>query len=179
MRKGIPKAGWSYEEVIKWLQLRDFPTSNKAWQICADIFNKPAVTLIKDALGNSPEQDIDLTLVTSSKRYGPLTPTQKEEIYKHHRDAPTISLAHVYMTNPQNIRLAKRGAHLQQTAPEMQAPDMTHITPNAKYGPLSVEQKIEIHLHHQGEKASYLATLYNTNAQNVRIALNTPPEHWS
>ena len=172
MKVNLLDSSTSIEEIIKELRRLDHPITHAVWTHIAKRRNmspSELFALVHDS--KAPTLDHSFTPNTT---YGPLTFEQKEEIYAHHSNIKTAELAALYHTNPQNISRAKRGEHRKQTVIERKPP--TPLTPNTHYGPLTLEQKKEIYHHHQGLTATWLATLYNTNAQNVRIAQRTPPE---
>jgi len=172
-----PNKDWPFEETLMWLKAKDYPLTNKVYYRVAQFYKMNPTALYIKATGNTLEGNLELDLVTANSAYGPLTFEQKEEIYKYHYECSTAYLALVYNTNAQNTRLAKKGVH-RRPAREKQEIIVDPCTANREYGPLSVAQKVEIYDHHQNINAVILASQYNTNAQNVRIAKNTPPQHW-
>tara|TARA_R110002153_G_scaffold268174_1_gene432762 strand:- start:235 stop:861 length:627 start_codon:yes stop_codon:yes gene_type:complete len=170
MAKPIPNAQSPLEDIVEWLATMDLDATSRPYEYLAKAKSMTPQALYRLVHNQGPNYDgIDTHLITESKLYGPLTLVQKEEIYKFHQEAKTAKLAMLYMTNKQNIILAKRGEHL-IVAKQPDYSTVTPITANEVYGPLSLVQKHEIHSHHQDVPARALAELYKTNHQNVRIA---------
>tara|TARA_R110001632_G_scaffold178976_4_gene298792 strand:+ start:2416 stop:3243 length:828 start_codon:yes stop_codon:yes gene_type:complete len=105
----------------------------------------------------------DSTPPESIRPYGPLTVKEKIHIHTYEADEPTSFLASKYNTAYINIQRAQTGQFRIPQAPEQR----THKRP---FGPLSIEDKVEIRDYRSAESPSALADEYNTHASNIVVA---------
>lgn len=101
-------------------------------------------------------------LIVPNKHYGPLSYEQKAIIHEHLKGENSQILAHMYNTNPSNIKTAQQGRFKQH---------QEKLPPLANPTPLTLAQKIHIRDNCQGQRPVDLAHEYNTNINNVCIAL--------
>jgi len=105
----------------------------------------------------------DSTQKKSTRPYGPLTIKEKLYIQEHEKDEPTSVLANKYNTAYINIQRAQTGQFRIPQAPTQRE----HKRP---FGPLSLEDKLEIRDYRATESPSALADEYNTHASNIVVA---------
>jgi len=134
-------------------------------------------------------QELARDLSTDTSEFGDLIPNdytqplnlqQKEYIRDHLSHMSPQKIASYVLTNPQNVRLAQRGefstrerkASKRWNNSEMPAPapEVPELTSKRPYGPLSLEDKIDIYDNHQDVRVADLAKVYNTSTTNIHNA---------
>ena len=104
-----------------------------------------------------------LTPPPSVHPYGPLTYEQKVHIFTECGHISTSKLAHEYNTHPSNIEVAKRGQFARKRD------NITTIL-QQPYGPLTNEQKLDVHKNYQHHTTADIARIFNTSHMNAKSA---------
>ena len=99
--------------------------------------------------------------VSAGRPYGPITIEEKMYIHQYEQNVNTNLLAAKYNTSYNNISLAQRGQF---------KPPIRPIVSKSKFGPLTLDQKMEIFSYRKNERTVDLAIEYNTSHSNIRIA---------
>jgi len=107
---------------------------------------------------------------------GPLSLEQKEYIRDNLAHIDPQRIATYVLTNYQNVRLAQQGrfsasrratANQRWQAPPPPEAPIVDLSSNRPFGPLTLEDKIEIYDKHQNTKIVDLAKVYNTSTTNI------------